>query len=764
MYVKNRKAKFARRSQNLIRTTQETPLLKNRYFVDGICMNELQEQRPSGWWFPARVTLYFLIVASLAFVGLTYVGLRSLNTVHDDNVATRLQRASQASSALALERMPNVDIRFAQDGSPLVYTLDSEADLAPGPEWDSLLDTIGGANDGAANLFRFNSETNAFDRLSTTFRTPDGERAGGSMVEPGLLAEGHPAFQNLTNGEPFVGQVPVAGRLRLAYLTPVEVEGSDLTGAIAIDVGFVDDIDAINAEATSQSVLFGALLLLLTAIIGVIVMFLAFRPLHRLTEAVHNIGEGSLDTQTVQLTERRDEIGYLARGLTKVSDLQGNLEHRATTDDLTGIGNRAALVDELERRFAGDEGSTEIRPFAFMILNLDGFQGTRSALGQQASDELLTEVGASLQAALKPGEFVARLNGDEFAVLSEFESDLTGQAELAERISGAASGLFDTSGGTTRAKAGVGIVRIPQHATSTPEALRNADLALDEVKRADRGDTVLYHPRLSDGFERHLYLVSELRDGMSTSNFSLAYQPTYNRSGDLVAVEALARFRDAQGALVSPAEFIPIAEKAGLIDELGMWVIDDVCQQIDAWVRSYDWAPLTSVNVSPIQLLDNDFVSGVEKALERFPSAKGRLAFELSGNSSSPHVLGTRHDVLADLKELGIYLILDDFGTGNSPLSSLSELPVDQIKISQDFVQALKGDAEAAGFLADIVELGKGRGLRVGIKGIESRFEFKVVHGMACDLFQGYELGKPMPKDQLEQHFGVTSEVFDSAK
>ena len=434
-------------------------------------MNEIDEQRPSGWWFPARVTAYFLIVAALAFAGLTFVGLQSLNTVHDDNVATRLQRASQASSALTLERMPEIQVRFAPDGSPLAYTLPSEADLAPGNQWDSLLDTIGGANDGAANLFRFNTDTNSFDRLATTFRTPDGERAGGSMVEPGLLVEGHPAFQNLVDGEPFVGQVPVAGRLRLAYLTPVEVPNSDLFGAIAIDVGFVDDINAINADATSQSVLFGALLLVLTAVVGVIAMFLAFKPLNRLTEAVHNVGSGELDPQTVKLTERSDEIGYLARGLTKVTGQQGDLQQRATTDALTNIGNRAGLVDELESRFANvDEKAGEVTPFAFMILSLEGFQGTRSALGQQASDELLTEVASSLENSLQSGEFVARLNGDEFAVLSTHNSDLNAEADLAERISSAASGLFETSGGTTRTKAGVGIVRIPQHATNSSEA------------------------------------------------------------------------------------------------------------------------------------------------------------------------------------------------------------------------------------------------------------------------------------------------------
>ena len=724
-------------------------------------MSELLEQRPSGWRFPARVTAYFLIVAALASAALTWVGLRSLNTVHDGNVATRLQRASQASSALTLERFPDVEIRFEQDGSPLAYVLPNEGELAPGPQWDSLLDTIGGANDGAANLFRFNTETNSFDRLSTTFRTPDGARAGGSMVEPGLIVEGHPAFANLVAGEPFVGQVPVAGRLRLAYLTPVEVQNSELTGIIAIDVGFVDDINAINAQATSQSVLFGALLLLLTAIVSVIVMFRSFRPMHRLTEAVHNVGSGELDQQTIKLTERRDEIGYLARGLTKVTGQQGDLQQRANTDSLTNTGNRAALVDELETRFANvDATSNAVTPFAFMILSLDGFQGTRSVLGQQARDELLTEVAASLEGSLEEGEFLARLNGEEFAVLSNFDSDLRTEADLAERISNAASGLFETSAGTTRTKAGVGIVRIPQHADSTSVALRNADLALDEVKRADRGNTVLYHPRLSDGFERHQYLLAELRQSLEAEALTLAYQPTFNREGDLVAVESLARWSDSSGAAVLPAEFIPVAEKGGLIDELGMWAIGEASKQIELWANAYSWAPLVSVHVSPAQMLDVDFVSRVAAVLEEFPDTQGRLAFEMTGNSSSGNAIGYREDVLKELKDLGIYLIIDNFGTGNSPLSSLSELPVDQINISQGFVRSLAKDPQASAFLADIAGLGKGRGLRVAIKGIESKFELKVVRGMEGDLFQGYLLGKPVSAGEVEQQFGVKPEAF----
>ena len=724
--------------------------------------DEINEQRPSGWWFPARTTAYFLIVAAVALTALAGLGLRTLNGVHEDNLEGRIERASLASMALAIERIPDLSVDFNADGSPQVITLENNADFAPGDQWDNLLDTIGGVNDGAANLFRFNTETNSFDRLSTTFRRPDGTRAGDSQVEPGILQVGHPAFANLSTGTAFTGEVPVMGRLRLAYLTPVTTADGSLTGAMAIDVGWLDDLDAINQEATRQAVLFGLGLLFLTALIGVLVMFRSFRPLSRLTETAHLIGTGDTQ-QTIELTERRDEIGYLARGLAKVSNLQQDLEHRATTDELTNIPNRAALADELTERFENvDSKTNEPEPFALMILNLEGFNETADSLGHHAANELLTGVAGSLSESLNPGEFVARLNSDEFAVLSANGTDIAYQAELSNRISAAASATFETNSGAARTQAKVGIVRIPQHATTTDEAMRYADLALAEVRRVDRGDAVLYHPSLSHGFDRHLVVMSELRQALDQEALKLNYQPLYDGSGDIVAVEALARWTDSNGTPVSPDEFIEVAEKAGLIEQLGAWALTEACEQISNWDKAFTWSPLVSVNTSPTQLLDPDFAPMIANLFERFPKAEGRLAIEVTGGGFEAKDNDARVETLLTLKELGVYITIDDFGSGKSSFSDLQDRLVDQVKADPSYIQDAANDPRARKFLSDIITLSNGRGIAVALKGIETAKQLRIAQELSSNLLQGFFLESALPAEQVELKFGKRHKSFES--
>ena len=492
-------------------------------------------------------------------------------------------------------------------------------------------------------------------------------------------------------------------------------------------------------------------------------MVRAFKPMHRLTEAVHNLGSSELDPETVQLTERSDEIGYLARGLVKATNTQDGLVDQATTDEVTGVHNRAALLLELESRFENTTHA-EVDPFAFMILNVGGFEGIRTSLGHQASNELLADLAQNVSAALENGEFIARLNGGEFAVLSAIGTSVADQADLADRIADAAADTFTTSAGTARTTSGVGIVRIPQQAADSAEALRNANFALEEVRRADRGDVVLYHPILSSRFERRSFILNELRQALANESLTMLFQPVLDRDGDVVAVDSHVEWTDSTGSHVGPGEFVPAAEAGGLIDELGMWMMTEACQQIDSWVEAFDWSPLVSVDVSPAQLLSKDLVDFVEHLLEQYPAAKGRLAFDLRRNANSPEAIGYRSDVLVELKKLGVYLSIDDFGSDGSPLRSLSNLPVQQVKISQEFVESLANGKKTTEFLKDIVNIGKGQGLHVVIKGIESGEQFKAVDSMGHNLMQGSALGKPMAADQVAASFQTRHPFFISSE
>ncbi|MFT7474518.1 MAG: diguanylate cyclase (GGDEF)-like protein [Verrucomicrobiales bacterium] len=719
--------------------------------------------RSSGWLFSVRTTAYFVIVAALCLGALSLLGLRQIKAANEVNSAIRIERAGRAATALLEERIGDATVTSNPAGSPRAIVIDSPTPLAPDPSWDDLLDAIGGVNQGAANLFRFNADTQSFDRLSTTFRKPDGTRAGGSQVEPGLISAGHPAFASLAAGLPFIGEVPVAGRLRLAYLTPITAGDDSLTGILAVDVGWVDDLNRINDEASDRAL--AAMLILLAAltISCILVMFVSFRPLLRLTEIAHALGSKGGD-RTIELTDRRDEIGYLAKGLAKVAELQQTLEHRAYNDSLTAIPNRAALMLELDERF---EAVTREDPmscaFALLIIDLDGFKEVNDGLGHHAGDELLVGLATSLRRSLQPGEFLARLGGDEFAIISAIDPDIaTTVDELAQRARTSAAGVFQTSAGDAWVTASVGIALIPEHGVTTSQAMRNADLALYEVKRAGRGSAMLYESNLSVSFQRRMYLVSELRRALDNQALRVEYQPLYDKVGHLSGLEGLARWTHESGDAISPAEFIPIAENVGLIDQLGGWVLEESCRQISEWVRNHDDVPTVSVNVSSLQLRNKDFVNSVRDLLNRYPAARGRLCFELTESVLVPRNNDLRRNVLAALSDMGVSLAIDDFGTGSSSLNYLHELVVDQVKIDRTFVVSAVEDKKQAQLLAGIVGLGKNLGLSVVLEGVETDLEFALAQDLDCDLVQGYLLGKAMPAGVVSKYFGVTHPHFDN--
>lgn len=700
------------------------------------------------------------MVAALSLTALALLGVRQMNNVHQENLDGRIHRAGRAASTLMVERLPGTSVEFGGDGAPSMITLARGADLKPDPSWDVLLDEIGMLNEGAANLFRFNEETQAFDRFSTTFRTPDGARAGGSEVEPGLIAAGHPAFASLAAGMHYVGEVPVKGRQRFAYLTPIVASDDGGAGFLATDIGWVEDLERLKSESAREAFALSAALLLGTALIGVVVMFRSFRPLHRLTEAAHAIGQGDR-SETIGLTERRDEIGYLARGLSKVADLQGDLEHRAHTDALTGIPNRAALGRELSRRFGAIDPQTQMpQPFALMIVDLDGFKEVNDGLGHQVGDSLLQAVATSMQAAVEPGEFIARLGGDEFAVLSAVESAADDRVpNLADRAKRAVQSAAETdviAGGLT---ASIGIALIPEHGTTPDRAMRHADLALYEVKRSRPGSVLVYEERLSTAFDRRRYLVESLRAALAAEQLELEYQPLYTPDFELVGVEGLARWRDESGAPISPAEFIPVAEQSGLIDQIGTWALREACMQIASWTDSFGWSPRVAINVSVVQLRSSEFFTSVAQLLTQYPQAKGHLCLELTESVLMPLGSDGHMELLRSLARLGVCLAIDDFGTGYSSLTYLRELPVNEVKIDRAFVQAATEDRKQAEFLARMVELAKGLGLAVVLEGIETSRELELAQTLGCDLFQGFLFGRSMPPAELEQRFDTRAWV-----
>ena len=703
-----------------------------------------------------------MVVAALCLTALSLLGLNEIRNANQEDTGVRVDRAGRSAAALLAAAETSATIITDDAGSPTAIVLADTERLAPGESWDTLLDTVGGVNQGAANLFRYSPATASFDRLSTTFRTPEGARVGGSQLEPGLIVAGHPAYASLVTGERYVGEVPVAGRLRLAYLTPIVTEQRETAGILAVDVGWVDDLNRINAASARRAAAATALLLLVLAAVGVVVMFCRFRPMYHLTLFANGLATGDVDSD-VDLSSRHDEIGYLAQGLAKVASLQTSLRERAYTDNLTGIPNRAALVDELRDRFESmaEQPSADAN-FAVLVVDLDGFKEVNDGLGHQAGDEVLVGVAEALTEATGEGEFLARLGGDEFAVLSRSGGSTRPAAtELASRLQAAITKTFVTSGGNARLEASIGICLVPQDATNATDALRLADLALYEVKRSGGTATQFYDPSLLVSFERRLFLTKELRLALATEGtITQVYQPLYDTTGRVRAVEALARWTHPVEGAIPPGEFVPLAESLGLVAELGTIVLDQACRQIADWQREFATVPCMSVNVSSMQLADPQFPGQVRAALDRHGIRPDQLCLEVTESVLIPGRNAPHRRVLGELVGMGLSLAIDDFGTGYSSLTYLHELVVDQVKLDRSFVHSVVDDPKQARLVKGIIGLAKNLDLCVVLEGVETERELAFGLANDCDLMQGFFLARPMSAEMVARGFDQTHPEF----
>ena len=699
--------------------------------------------------------MYFATAALISLVVMAIIGATSFQSLNEAHTTLLLERVGSSSAAFADNSDSMLEATFSEDNEVVAIST-SRDNLEPAPRWDCLVDTLSQTNNGASNVFVFNSSTNSFDRIASSFRNAEGNRVNPGVVEPGLINEGHPAFDDLTNLDIYKGPVPVGETTRVANLTPITSDDGELIGALAVDIGLEEDLDRLGGVGRTNTLLLILLAVLLTLGVLIALMVWSSRPLFLLTRVAQSLGSDETTDDELEenrividkLRGREDAIGKLANSLDEMAELQDSLENRVLTDSLTGVANRAALMEELAARFEAEE------PFGLLIIDLDGFKRVNDGLGHQAGDELLIAVAERIDSATLPTEFFARLGGDEFAVLtSPTAGDANIALDLARRISNAAAGEYQTDAGEARVSTSTGIALVPEHGETAKEVISNADLALYEVKRTERGTALIYEPRLSATFERQLHLLPMLRKALDHGDLDLAYQPIYDVHGKMSAIEALCRWESEEGP-IEPEEFIPIAESAGLITELGNWVLRTACTQYSQWAEETPDLPFLSVNVSSAQLRRPNFVPQIARLLEAYPAVKGNLALELTESLSIPDHTDWHRPVLAQLSELGVIISIDDFGTGYSSLSYLHDLKADVVKVDKSFVTAAAKDPSHAELLNGIVALGKGLGLAVILEGIETEKELAVLHDFPFDGLQGYLFAEPMPAAELEPFFG----------
>jgi diguanylate cyclase (GGDEF)-like protein len=422
-------------------------------------------------------------------------------------------------------------------------------------------------------------------------------------------------------------------------------------------------------------------------------------------------------------------------------------EQEALHDGLTGLPNRAYLLDTLDKLLTGRSR----RNSAVLYVDLDNFKNANDAFGHEIGDELLVALSRRLAGQLRTGDVIARLGGDEFAVLI---SDAT-RADVhatADRLLATFATPVRINELTLVTYASIGIA-FTEGKTSGADVLRDADLAMYEAKRGGGSRAVEYQPHLHSAAVRRAELEAELREALSEDQFVLHYQPIVDLvSGRIVGTEALIRWQHPIRGLLGPDEFISAAEMSGLIVPLGAWVIQTACRQTaELAERRPDRAPISvAVNLSPIQLLDRTLVATVAEALHDSGLHPSQLCLEITEGSVIKDFDATM-PTLGALRTLGVALALDDFGTGYSSLSYLKELPVTSVKIDRSFVQDLDGDSHNARIVLAIIDLAHALGMSVTAEGAETNAQLETLKAMHSDHAQGYLLGRPVEHAQLEQ-------------
>jgi diguanylate cyclase (GGDEF)-like protein len=447
-----------------------------------------------------------------------------------------------------------------------------------------------------------------------------------------------------------------------------------------------------------------------------------------------------------------------SRALRMVGVKTDELRHQALHDALTGLPNRALVLDRVEQALArAHRGNT---PLAVMFLDLDGFKAVNDTYGHAAGDALLRAVSARLTGTLRETDTVGRLGGDEFVVLAEAASLAMGPEVIAERIQAVLAEPFRIGGDgaepiTIRTHASIGIA-VGLRA-SADDLLRDADVALYEAKAAGKDCYVLFAPEMQEALQDRLELETDLRAAAGTEQLFLVYQPTIDlRTEAITGVEALLRWQHPTKGLVMPDAFIPLAEETSLIVPIGRWVLLEACRQAASWQdRGH---PLSvAVNVSGRQLdHDTDLVADVQAALTASGLKPHMLTLEITETMLMRDATRSAAQ-LHDLKRLGVRVAIDDFGTGYCSLAYLQQFPVDALKIDRSFINGIASSPEAGALIHTLVQLGKTLGIETYAEGIEERSQLQHLQREQCDSGQGYLFARPLSPEALEALLAITT-------
>ncbi|MCJ9672056.1 MULTISPECIES: bifunctional diguanylate cyclase/phosphodiesterase [unclassified Neorhizobium] len=462
--------------------------------------------------------------------------------------------------------------------------------------------------------------------------------------------------------------------------------------------------------------------------------------------------KGSAASQNILLSDGRvikithnpmEHGGYVAthEDCTDSVRAEEQIKHMAGHDPLTGLPNRILLREKIDRALA-HSGKTS----ALLCLDLDHFKEVNDTMGHSVGDLLLRSATDRLTNCLGEGDTIARLGGDEFVVFQDNNQSRESASELAQRLVDAAGDPFHIEGQPIHIGVSIGIAVAPDDGDTADSLLRNADTALYKAKSNGRGNYCFFEPAMDVGIQKRRKLEVDFRQAIANNQFEIYYQPQVNaKTEEIIGFEALVRWHHPERGLVSPAEFIPLAEETGLIVPLGEWVLRHACKDAASWPAHVRVA----VNLSPVQFRNHSLVHTVISALADSGLSAGQLELEITESvllTDSEAALATLHHI----KGLGVRIAMDDFGTGYSSLSYLRLFPFDKIKIDQSFIRELGNSKDCAAIVKAVVDLGSSLGITTSAEGVETGDQRDRVREHGCTEIQGYLFGKPLPLSHVE--------------
>ncbi len=439
--------------------------------------------------------------------------------------------------------------------------------------------------------------------------------------------------------------------------------------------------------------------------------------------------------------------------ITSEKEMADKIHHLAYYDPLTNLPNRRLFQNRLERALVLLKRNKSSG--ALIFIDIDNFKNVNDVLGHDMGDILLTQVATRLVDCLRESDTVARLGGDEFVVILEDLSLDLNQAAIqaqtvGEKIIEHLKQSYSLDDREFHSTSSIGITLFNTRDTSVDELLKQADMAMYASKVAGRDRLHFFNPKMQASIIANANLKSELIEAVAEQQFNLHFQIQVTHDRKVIGAEVLLRWENPKRGMVSPLEFIPLAEQTKLILPIGQWVLETACAQLQAWANNPDTAHLQlAVNISAHQFHEACFVEQISPLLDRFAIQPNRLKLELTESLLLDKVLNTVNK-MNELKKMGVSFSMDDFGTGYSSLSYLSQLPFDQLKIDQSFVRNIHDKPADAVIVQTIIGMANNLGISVIAEGVETEHQRAFLERHGCPACQGYLFGKPLPIDQFE--------------